>query len=82
LTQDIGNPHLEKQLISLISLMNISKDWREFKKFFNKKFGQQEFDFPEVQEVHKEVKKTSSVNNFDLNLKGLLGVPPMPKEKK
>lgn len=81
LTQDIGNPHLEKQLISVITLMNISKDWREFKKFFNKKFGQQELDFGEIEEVRKEIKKPA-LNNFDLNLKGLLSVPPMPKEKK
>lgn len=81
LTQDIGNPHLEKQLISVITLMNISKDWREFKKFFNKKFGQQELDFGEIEEVHSEIKKPI-LDSFDLKLKGLLSVPPMPKEKK
>lgn len=50
LTSDIGNPHLEKQLVSVITLMNISKDWREFLRFFNRKFGQQEFDFEDIQE--------------------------------
>jgi hypothetical protein len=44
LTVNIGEPHLEKQMVSIITLMNISKDWREFIKFFNKKFGQQELD--------------------------------------
>lgn len=45
LTNEIGNPHLEKQLVSVITLMNVSTDWREFKRFFSKKFGQQEIDF-------------------------------------
>ena len=48
LTIDIGNPHLEKQLISVITLMNISKSWPEFKRFFNRKYGQQEIDFEEM----------------------------------
>jgi len=47
LTPDIGNPHLEKQLISVITLMNISRDWKEFLKYFNKKYGQQSLDFKE-----------------------------------
>lgn len=38
LTVDIGNPHLEKQLISVITLMNISDSWNEFLKNFGKKF--------------------------------------------
>ena len=76
LTSDIGNPHLEKQLISVITLMNISKDWKEFKKFFNKKFGQQELEFIEVEEVKKENIKA---NKFDLMLTGLLKTPPPRK---
>lgn len=38
LTQDIGEPHLEKQLVSVITLMNISDSWNEFLKNFGKKF--------------------------------------------
>jgi hypothetical protein len=38
LTLDIGEPHLEKQLISVITLMNISNTWDEFLKVFGKKF--------------------------------------------
>ncbi len=75
LTTNIGNPHLEKQLVSVVTLMNISKDWKEFLRFFNKKFGQQEIDFGETETI--EVKPKS---NFDLNLKGLLNVPPPKKD--
>lgn len=45
LTPEVGHPHLEKQLVSVITLMNISNDWKEFLRYFNKKFGQQELDF-------------------------------------
>lgn len=45
LTHDIGNPHLEKQLVSVITLMNVSANWRAFKSLFARKFGQQEIDF-------------------------------------
>lgn len=38
LTLDIGEPHLEKQLISVITLMNISDNWKEFLKNFGRKF--------------------------------------------
>lgn len=38
LTLDIGDPHLEKQLISVITLMNISDTWKEFLSNFGKKF--------------------------------------------
>jgi len=47
LTTDIGNPHLEKQPISVIKLMNVSNNWSEFLRLFNKKFGQQEINFPD-----------------------------------
>lgn len=47
LSLDVGNPHLEKQLVSIITLMNVSKDWSEFIKLYNKKFGQLELDFDE-----------------------------------
>lgn len=77
LTTDIGNPHLEKQLVSVITLMNISKDWREFLRFFNKKFGQQELDFNEIEELPPSIPK----NKFDQQLKGLLKVPPPNKDK-
>lgn len=48
LTNDIGNPHLEKHLASVITLMKISPNWRKFKSFFIRAFGgQPELDFDE-----------------------------------
>lgn len=38
LTLDIGEPHLERQLISAITLMNISNSWKEFLNHFGRKF--------------------------------------------
>lgn len=58
LTMDTGSPHLEKQLVSVITLMNVSKDWNEFKRFFNKKFGQQEIEF----DSYEASKTTPNVN--------------------
>lgn len=49
LTLDIGNPHLEKQLVSVITLMNVSNNWKRFMSLFKKKYGgQQEFDFDDM----------------------------------
>lgn len=72
LTSDIGHPHLEKQLTSVVTLMNISKDWKEFMKYFNKKFGQQELDFGDS-EIEKKPKENKS--NFDKTLGAIMKVP-------
>jgi len=48
LTEDIGNVHLEKHLIKVITLMQASESWDEFIKKFNRVFGvtdQLELDF-------------------------------------
>jgi hypothetical protein len=46
LTDDIGNPHLEKHLASVITLMKVSPDWRRFMRLFVRGFGGQlELDF-------------------------------------
>ncbi len=76
LTVDIGNPHLEKLLVSIITLMNVSKDWREFLKLYNKKFGQQELEFPEAEIIQEP---SQPKTDFDKQLKGLLSVPK-PKD--
>jgi len=58
LTQDIGNPHLEKQVAIVITLMKISSDWRKFKRNFVTAFpeqGQQlELPLPEKGEDQKD----------------------------
>lgn len=44
LTVDVGNSHLEKQLISVITLMNVSNSWKEFIQLFQRKFAQRMMD--------------------------------------
>lgn len=34
LTEDIGDPHLQKQIVKVVTLMQISRNWRAFKTFF------------------------------------------------
>lgn len=77
LTEDTGIPHLEKQLVSAVTLMNISSNWREFKQYFERKFGQQVLDFDA-----KELPPAKPANGFDAGLKGLLSIPPPPKPAK
>ena len=52
LTDDIGNPHLEKHLSSLITLMRISPNWLKFKGYVEKAFpiqnGQLNIGFPDL----------------------------------
>lgn len=54
LTPDIGHPALTAQIYKVIGLMNISKNWNEFKSNFNKMVnrnnGQTEIDFDSVEE--------------------------------
>lgn len=83
LTMDIGNPHLEKQLISVITLMNVSNDWDDFIRLYNKKFGQQEIEFGSstIDIPHKEItERISNEEDLNKNLKGLLAVPPPRKD--
>ncbi len=81
LTDDIGNPHLEKQLVSVITLMNVSKDWDEFNRLWNKKFGQQGLDFWDDDKISPKP-PTKPLSPFDKQLKGLLAVPPPKKGDK
>ncbi|POR42537.1 P63C domain-containing protein [Methylobacterium sp. V23] len=46
LTDDIGNPHLEKHLAKVIGLMQASDSWLEFKKLFRKVFKVDEDEVP------------------------------------
>lgn len=38
LTGDIGNPHLEKQVVAVTTLMKASSNWRNFERSFNRVF--------------------------------------------
>lgn len=50
LTREQGIEHLNRQIISTVTLMNISDNWREFDRLWNRKFGQQELTFEEQDE--------------------------------
>ena len=51
LTEDIGNPHLEKQVASVTTLMKASNNWSNFNRMFNRVFGlQKEMIFSELEE--------------------------------
>ena len=50
LTPDIGNAHLQNQLVSVVTLMKISKDWNDFMEKFNQLYGQTQIDFPTEEE--------------------------------
>lgn len=41
LTEDVGHPHLDKQLTQTITVMKLSKNWKDFENKFNQLFGQQ-----------------------------------------
>lgn len=49
LTSDTGHPHLDKQLVQVITIMKLSKNWKDFVKKFNQLFGQTSLDFPELE---------------------------------
>lgn len=38
LTEDVGNPHLERQITATMTLMRISENWSEFKRHFTRAF--------------------------------------------
>lgn len=50
LTKEQGIEHLNRQIISTVTLMNISDNWKEFDRLWNRKFGQQELSFEEQQD--------------------------------
>jgi hypothetical protein len=82
LTSDIGNPHLQNQLNSVITLMQVSDNWKHFIQQFNKlvdrRRGQLELKFEDL-EPPKEIKPKRQNKGFDLVLSALLSVPPPKK---
>lgn len=81
LTPETGREHLRNQLISVTTIMSISRSWQEFKDFFARKFGQTAINFDEPAD---EPTKDNSLpkSDFDNSLKGLLSVPPPNKDGK
>jgi hypothetical protein len=98
LTPDYGSPHLQNQLNSVITLMQVSDNWKQFLTQFNKlvdrQKGQLELKFEDLEykpendklkkaePEKKPIKKRQQQNLFDQQLKGLLAVPPPKKEEK
>jgi len=68
LSMDIGQPHLERQLASVLTLMKISDNWKDFMLNFNKAYGQQNlFDTRTFKEP--EIKKRKEkLSDFDEKL--------------
>lgn len=90
LTTDIGNPGLQAQINSVITLMQVSDYWSDFtarfKKLVQRRAGQLELGFdkekPKDIEPPKPRPRPKPTNEFDAGLKGLLDIPPPPKPEK
>jgi len=84
LTPDIGNPHLQNQLNSVITLMRISDDWHGFIANFNKLIdrqnGQLELKFEDL-EYKEEIKPKllKEQSQLDEAVKKVLNTPPIHK---
>ncbi len=77
LTEDIGNPHLQAQINSVIPLMQISDNWKQFLSHFNKmvdrRNGQTELKFEDLE--YKGEPKTIEKTPFNDTLSALMKVP-------
>ncbi|PWK79299.1 P63C domain-containing protein [Mucilaginibacter oryzae] len=86
LTLDIGEPHLEKQLISVITLMNISSNWDEFLRLFGKKFQKDLMQLSVQPKFKKSTPKVSAKQYlmFEPGQTDLFGKPigQIPEEEK
>ncbi len=76
LTKEQGIEHLNKQIISVVTLMNISESWDEFNKLWNKKFGQQTLAFDDYELLTPKIKEPKRLSKFDLSLKQALDYNP------
>jgi hypothetical protein len=38
LTEEVGDPHLQKQIIAVTTLLSVADDWKDFVRLFSKKF--------------------------------------------
>ncbi|MDO3696052.1 P63C domain-containing protein [Wenyingzhuangia sp. chi5] len=47
LTEDVGHPNLNNQIVTVITIMKLSKSWKDFDKKFNDLFGQISIEFEE-----------------------------------
>ena len=75
LTLDIGNPDLQRQLTSVITIMQLSKNWKDFEKKFNQLYGQTSLDLQV-----EEVVENKEMSDFNKKLKK--GLEWNPKDHK
>lgn len=77
LTEDIGNPHLQAQINSVIALMQVSDNWQQFVHNFNKmvdrRKGQLEIPYEKVE--YKGEPKQVEETEFNKTLRALMKVP-------
>lgn len=62
LTENIGNPHLEKQLIAVITLMRSAPNWQTFEKLFTRAFPPKQGELPfsfEIDDTNVESMETT-----------------------
>jgi hypothetical protein len=84
LTPDIGNPHLQSQIYSIIGVMNISDDWKDFIRNFNKMVDRKNgvVELPlKFEDLEYKGEPVEPKGTFDRQLKGLLSVTPTKKNK-
>lgn len=74
LTEDVGNPHLQQQITAVITIMRLSKDWKDFERQFNQLYGQTALDL-NFEEVEPK-KKLVEPKGFDKQLKQALDFNP------
>ncbi len=77
LTKKDGITALKDKLTSVVTLMNVSDNWKQFEKLWNKKYGQQELNLGGLDVL--EPKKESKPEGFDKKLKQALDFDPKKK---
>ncbi len=78
LTEDEGISSLEDQIDKVILLMEVSDNWKDFEKLWNKKFGQQQLSL-DITKLF-DPKKDDKLSKF--NQKLLKAVKTNPKDDK
>ncbi len=85
LTREQGVEHLNKQLVSVTTILSISDSWASFDRLWNKKFGQQELAFKEYDLLEPPKKKEVAIkdlSDFNKKLKTALEYKPDNKKAK
>ena len=77
LTKEEGTAHLNKVLVSVVTIMNLSDSWAEFEMLWNKKYGQQQLAFNERNLLEPSKNKTETeLSQFNQNLQKALAYKP------